>query len=262
MIILRCVSKFMRKSAGISWAKVSIMLLGTIFVASGMVGCQQAGSASDVIPIKASNSLLNTAITTIKAMDVEIARMDSDLTAVETRLAKVEQVAKPALQWIEYMKTKAQQEQWNARILEVTSGMDKMKNDQYQVVKLQFIVDFLTAGMRYSSVIQIDELATGKVTPYEELRDSLKRQVTELTYQRETKAKARNLAQSTALGLKDQYKQWKATKIDSATYRVSGNGLGMSQGPTVGMWTYNTDLGKLTPLDEAASALQKVLLGQ
>jgi hypothetical protein len=256
-------SKSIKKSAGMAWAMVTIMLLGTIFVAGGMVGCEQEGLSGDVIVAKATNNLATTAVSTIKAMDAEIAAMDSELNAVETKLLKVEQVAKPALGWIEYMKGKAKQEQWNARILEVTSDLAKFKNDQYQVVKLQFIVEFLTAGWRYSGVIHIDELAMGKVTPYEELRDNLKKQVDDMTYQRETKAKARNLAYSTALGMKDMYQQWKATKIDSVTYRITGVGLGMTQGKTaMGTWNYNTETDKLTPVDEAADNLQEVLLGK
>ncbi len=237
------------------------LLAGVLVLLSTFAGCQTA-SPELLIQGKAASKLTAMAADAINAWDREIAAVDADLTRAEIKLGKLNQVAAPALKWVDLMKAKGQQEQWNARILEVTADLNKLKNDQFRVAKLQLNVELLSAGLRYTSVIQIDELATGQVTAYEELRDNLQRQVTALSEKRGALAKARNTARSTAMNVFAQYKNWKVQKVSSITYNVSGQGLGMETALTTGRWEYNSDKDQLTSLDNAAVTLRKVLTGK
>jgi hypothetical protein len=224
-------------------------------------GCR-SGSAELLIQGKVATKLGSMAKDAITGWDREITRIDGELTQAETKLGKLNQVVDPALKWVDLMKLKAQQEQWNGRVLEVTSDLNKLKNDQFKVAKLQFLVEMLSAGMRYSSIIQIDDLVTGQITPYEELRNTLQTQVNTLAQQREAKAKVRNTSRSTAMSVFELYKNWKVQKVNSITYNVSGQGLGMETALTMGSWTYSTDSEQLDPSDAAATNLRKVLIGK
>jgi len=241
--------------------KFLALLAGVLVLLSTFAGCQSR-SPELLIQGKVATRLTAMAADAINAWDKEIAAIDAELTKAEIKLGKVNQVAAPALKWVDLMKAKGQQEQWNSRILEVTSDLNKLKNDQFKVAKLQLNVELLSAGLRYTPVIQIDELATGQITEYEELRNTLQRQVTTLTQQREAIAKARNTARSTAMNVFAQYKNWKVQRVNSITYAVSGQGLGMETALTTGRWEYSTDADQLTALDNAAIALRKVLTGK
>jgi hypothetical protein len=231
-------------------------------VIGSLTGCQSSGEIEASIKSKVAKNLTDMTAAAVTDWNREIGRLDTELAAAQQKLIKVEQVAEPALKWVGQMKADAQMYLWNARILEVTDELNTMKNDQYKVAKLQFTAEMLSAGMRYSSVIMIDDLISGKTTVYEELRDTLKSQVVTLSQQKEAKSKIRDMAQSTVANLPGQAVNWKVQKINSITYTISGPGLGMETGPAVGLWTYSTDTDKLTPTDTAAFALQKVLTGK
>ena len=241
--------------------KFFALLAGALVLLSAFAGCQ-SGTPELLIQGKVATKLTALAADAINAWDSEIAAVDADLARAEVKLDKLKQVAAPALKWVDLMKVKGQQEQWNSRILEVTSDLNKLKNDQFRVAKLQLNVELLSAGLRYTSIIQIDDLATGQVTAYEELLDNLQRQVTALSEKREALARTRNTARSTATNLFAQYKNWKVQKVSSITYNVSGQGLGMETALATGRWEYNTDTDQLSALDNAAIALRKMLTGK
>jgi hypothetical protein len=242
-------------------AVVSTVLVAVLILAVILGGCQ-SGSAALLIQGKVAQKLGTMAKDAINGWDREIARIDGELMQAKTKLGKLNQLAGPALKWVDYIKAQAQQEQWNGRIVAVTSDLNKFKNDQFSVAKLELKVEMLTAGMRYTSTIHIDDLKTGQVTPCEELLNTLQNQVTTLTQQREARAKTRNTARSTAITVFDLYPKWKVQKVNSITYNVSGQGLGMETAITMGTWTYSTDTEQLDPSGAAATNLRKVLTGK
>jgi hypothetical protein len=172
----------------------AVLLIAALLL--GVAGCQ-SGSGELLIKGKVAEKLGSMAKDAITGWDREIVRIDGELTQAKTKLGKVNQVANRALKWVDYVKAKAQQEQWNGRVLEVTSDLNQFKNDRFSVAKLQFKVEMLTAGMRYTSTILIDDLtAAGTLTPYEELLNTLQNQVNTLSQQREARVKTRNTARS------------------------------------------------------------------
>jgi hypothetical protein len=238
----------------------AVLLIAALLL--GVAGCQ-SGSGELLIKGKVAEKLGSMAKDAITGWDREIVRIDGELTQVKTKLGKFNQVAKRALKWVDYVKAKAQQEQWNGRVLEVTSDLNQFKNDRFSVAKLQFKVEMLTAGMRYTSTILIDDLtAAGTLTPYEELLNTLQNQVNTLSQQREARVKTRNTARSAAISVFDLYPKWKVQKVNSITYNVSGQGLGMETALTMGTWTYSTDTEQLDPSDAAATNLRKILTGK
>lgn len=257
-------SGVLRKSMRISWRLLAVIVIGTILAAGGMTSCRPAPSLDEVIAPKAVQSLGNMAVAAGKGWGQEVKKIDAELTDVLDRLASVKQVGKPALEWVQMMKDRAVRENWTTRIMEVMGDLSKLKNERYQVVKLQFVSEMLSSGIGYSRVIQVNDLASGQTTEYDELVGSLNRKIADLTYRRETLVKAMNTAHSTLESMAKQLEQqdWKVSKVNATTYTVRGQGLGMEQkGLTVGQWTYSSDSEKMVPNDQAAMTLQKVLTG-
>lgn len=253
----------LRKGMRISWRVLAVIIISTILLLAGTSGCQPAPSLDEVIAPKAAESLGNMTLAAANAWKQEINQIDAELKDVLDRLASVEQVGDPALKWVQMMKERAVRENWTTRILEVMGDLSKLKNDRYQVVKLQFFSEMLSAGIGYSRIILIADLATGQTTEYDDLVNSLKKKIADLTYQREALVKTRTVARSTMLSSLKQAQGWKVSKVNATTYTVQGQGLGLEQqGLTVGQWTYSSDSEKMVPNDQAAIALQKVLTGK
>lgn len=254
-----------KRKASRRWGMLVIILMGMVVMLAIMTSCRPAPSLDEVITSKAVQSLGNMAVAAGKDWVQEVKTIDAELTDVLDRLASVKQVGKPALEWVQMMKDRAVRENWTTRIMEVMGDLSKLKNERYQVVKLQFISEMLSSGISYSSVIQVNDLASGQTTEYDELVGNLNRKIADLTYRRETLVKAMNTAHSTLESMAKQLEQqgWKVSKVNATTYTVRGQGLGMEQqqGLTVGQWTYSSDSEKMVPNDQAAMTLQKVLTG-
>jgi hypothetical protein len=237
------------------------VLLAALILAGILSSCI-SGPGEPQVQDKVAEKLVLMTRDAITGWDKEITRIDGELTQAEIKLGKLNQVLKPALQWVDLMKAQAQKEQWTGDTVEVIDDLDQLINDQFKVAKLQFMVEMISAGIRYSSNIQIVNLTTSQVTPYEELRNALQTQVNALAEQRQAKVNTRNSAQSTALSIFKQYQGWNVQKVNSNTYNVSGQGLGMATALTMGTWTYHTDTGQFDPADAAATNLRKVLTGK
>jgi serine/threonine protein kinase len=238
---------------------VLVLIIGALFFT--IIPGSQSASGTLLIQGKVAEKLTSMTRDAISSWDKEIIRIDGELTQAEIKLGKLKQVAEPALKWVDLMKTKAIQEQWNGRVLEVTSDLNQIKNDQFRIAKLQFLVEMLTAGMRYSSIIQIDDLISGQIRPYEELLNILQTQVTTLSQKREARARTRNTARSTAVAVFDTYPNWNEQKVNDVTYNLTGQGLGLETAITMGTWTYSTDSEELKPVGAAATNLRRVLTG-
>ncbi len=246
--------------------KLFIALVTIIILSAGtlpLAGCQTVPSWEGDIRANAANKLADTTVASLAEWDKEINRIDGMLDAVETRLQKLEQVAEPVLKWVELQKANAIKEQCSPQLLEITNGLNEVKNDQFKVVKVQLFIEMCSTGMKYTPVILIGDITTSETSPYEKLRDEYQDNISVLLQQREAIVNVRNTARTTGLSVVEQNQNWKAKKINSTTFIISGPGLGMNQSLTEGSWTYYLGASnQLVPADTAAQSLKRVLTGK
>lgn len=236
-----------------------IMLVASII---SLAGCQAAPEDSGDIRADVSSQLADMTLASVLQWDKEIKQLDSRLDVAEVKLQKLNQVATPAKKWIETQQAKAQKEQWTPQVVNVTSGLDEAKNDQFRLEKLQFWVEMMSDGTKYTGVMRITELATGKTSSYEQFSDDFQGDISRLLQEREALVTARNLARSAGLSVMDQYKSWKLVKIQNGVYTISGEDLKLDKGLAAGTWMYYLKENQLSPTDDAAAKLQKVLTGK
>jgi hypothetical protein len=200
--------------------------------------------------------------TASKGMDVKIQSNLMGYKDALLKLNKLEQVGNAALSWIDYMQKRADKELWSPIIAEVTSDLFKYKNDRYEVIKLQFVVE-RSSVRKYSSIIKVFEVYTNKQYLYDDIHSDLKKQVDDLNKTLTDQINAYKLSAATTNKVLGQYSTWKVSKINSSSYKVSGPALGWS-GTTLapGVWTYNIDNQAVTPADAGSTALDKVIKGQ
>jgi len=199
----------------------------------------------------------------LEGFNSRVARLDTELAEAQTKLSKLEEVAKPALEWIEHNKAKAIAEHWGgSRVIQVSKDLKLLQNDHYRIAKLELKTSLISAGQKFESTILIDELKTAKVTPYEELRDTLQKQIDSLKKQRQVILNSWDIVKAVGTDAVEKSANWKIAKVDDVTYQVSGEGLGWKDGLIYGEWLYNTSSGESTPSGAAAQALQKLLSGQ
>lgn len=235
-----------------------VLLLASIFSLS-------AGCTDNKAIVTAAESfaggISDMTVFTLTVLNSEVKKIDNDMAALQTKLNKLEQVGKAAQQWIDYTKAKGEKEIWGGvTSVEVIEDLVKFKNDQYQVVKLQLIATRQSAGLNFQAVINVFDQKTGVESKYEELRDTLKKQIDGFKALRDTKAKRWNLIKSTSLGVFKDVATWRISKLDKVTYQFVGQGLGWdSNALTRGEWNYYTDTKKMAPVDAAAQALESLL---
>jgi len=245
-----------------------VFTLLTIFItgiiAFPLAGCQSAPAWEGDLRLKVANEIADMTVASMAEWDNEISRIDGMLDAEEIKLQKLEQVAEPIIKWADMQTADAIKYQWTPRQVEITSGLDEVKNDQFEAKEVQFRVEMLATGdMKYSSIILIKDISTGKTKKYEQLRDEIRSGISALLQQRDIIVKVRNTARMTGLSVVDQYQQWNAQKINKVTYNISGPGLGMNDGLTDGTWTYYLgETNKLVPVDAAAQGLKRALTGR
>jgi hypothetical protein len=250
----------LRSKLLLTLATVAMLALVTLPLA----GCQVAPAWEGDLRVKVANEIADTTVASMAEWDKEVKRIENMLDPVEIKLQKLEQVAEPILKWIDIQKADAIKYQWTPRLVEITDGLNEVKNDQFEPTKVQFIVEMLPTGaMRYSSIILIKDISTGKTSSYEQLHDEFQEDISILLQQREGVVQVRNAARSTGLSVVDQYKNWKVQQVNKVTYNISGPGLGMNSGLTDGTWTYYLgEVNKIVPADAAAKALKRVLTGK
>ena len=234
-----------------------------IFILSVMPACANETASEDISGAFA-NKLAAISKSTLDSVNSQVAQLDSQLNEVETKLGKLDHVAQPALEWIELTKAKAESENWGGdRIVRVGKELNQMQNDQYQVVKLEMRTTMTSGGRKSEGTIEIQDLITGQTTPYEELYDSLQKQVNTLKAQRQSLLQNWDLVKATGSSVIEQAPNWTVKKIDKISYQIAGEALGWwSNELTRGEWVYNTESGKPTPSGSAADALYKLLSGK
>jgi hypothetical protein len=130
------------------------------------------------------------------------------------------------------------------------------------VVKLEFTVE-KSSSRKYTNIINVLDLMTGKQTLYDDLRNELKATADNLKQLVQQRLKALELSYTTASTVMNQYQTWKETKVDSVSYTISGPALGYSGTKLApGMWTYNSTANTITPNDTGSSNLEKIIMGR
>jgi len=239
-----------------------IVALLLILLLSVLPGCITVGPSEDTSGAFA-NTLAAMTKSTLESFNSQVTQLDAQLTEAQTKLGKLEAVAKPALEWIEITKAKAISEHWGGtRVVQVSKDLNLLQNDQYRIAKLELHTALVNEGQKFESTILIDDLKTAAVTPYEELRDSFQKQIDSLKQKRQTILNDLDIVKAAGTGAVEWSANWKIAKVDDVTYHISGEGLGWSNGLIYGEWLYSTGSGTATPSGSAAQALQKVLTGQ
>jgi hypothetical protein len=211
------------------------------------------------IQLDAGLALVDATVVALTQVDLEADSIAKELRTNQINLLKLEQVGIPSEKWIADMTAQANKENWNPLRLNVTKDLKLLKNDTWEVVKLQFSVDAAVPQKKYSSVITIYETATAKEYKYIDLHSDFLTKVESLKQLLKSRNDGIILAVNTIRDVLPWYPTWKAAKLDGATYQVRGQGLGLAVGQTVGEWRYTPGTKNIVPADDPAMALSKVL---
>lgn len=201
---------------------------------------------------------------TVDRVNAELQTIDQNLYATDEKLLKLEQVMVPALEWIEKQKVELLNEHkygsWHSRV--TRESLDKFKNDQYAVTALEVSVRGIgTPNQKFDTVIKVMDLETNMLSDGETIESELKWRKSTLEQHRQDRLEDGDLSASTLLSVIEHLGDWQIHKISSATYSVSGPGLGMAGELTTGNWTYYRTTKKIVPADTQSLALQNILSG-
>ena len=228
---------------------ISIVMLLVL----AMIVCPSTGCTSRDVAIGSGNSLIQMTNEGIAYIDSEIVGTDQQLTAVGQKLLKLEQVLTPAMKWLEYQKTVSKPGYWKINV--TSEGLDRFKNDQYQVTTLEF----LSLQGQFSSAIKVTDLTTGTTYDWKTLQDDLTLLKDNFEQRRKAKIEARNLSISTIKNVLKYFNEWKIQQLDDITYAISGIGLGWAEKLTTGSWTYYKVNGQLVPRGMEGDNLKAIL---
>jgi len=209
--------------------------------------------------------LVQTSAGAMDKVDSELESIDQNLYKTEEKLLKLEQVIVPALEWIESQKVKLLDEfeygSWRRRV--TPEGLAEFKNDQYEVTALELSVHGIgTPDQEFHATLRFTDLATKTTSDWETVESELKCRKSTLEQRRQTKLEDGHLAASTLLSVIGHLEDWEVREINSATYSISGPGLGIAGELTAGKWIYYRGSKKITPADTQSVALQQVLSGE
>jgi hypothetical protein len=235
------------------WQKV-IAVLAFILIGTMYTGC----ALGDTM-IGAGTALVKIFNEGIARVDSEISQIDKQNYDVQVKLGKLDQVLKPAQDWVEYEKTAPPQTgSWRIRV--TPEELDKLKNDLYKVTTLEFmVVNAGGTGEQFSSTIKITDLNTGTIYDPEELRDELNTQKASFDQKRKEMLSARESSKSTIHNVLKFGERWKVQKINDTAYQISGIGLGWDTKLASGTWTYYVDKDQMIPADKPAESLKGIL---
>lgn len=201
----------------------------------------------------------------INDIDPEIDRTEQDLFVVGEKLLLLDNVVEPCLDWIEIQKKDVVQEQkrtsWQYTLDQ--DELDRLKNDQYRVTKLE--LEVLHVGMpeeEYHQTIEVaDVSASGaKGRDWMDIKTELKKQQATLEEKRDVQLEKRNEAISTIKELAGYWVASDVEKINSTTFVVSGEGLGWSDGFSEGKWTFYRDRNDIIPANNNSEALMTLVV--
>ncbi|MCJ7654749.1 MAG: hypothetical protein MUO97_05520 [Dehalococcoidia bacterium] len=218
-------------------------------------------SHKDIIRSEAVGVLTLLNVKGITKVDDDIAKIDQRLYDTEEKIAKLEQVLAPALKWVEYQKTLNYEGRygWNKHVTQ--EGLDKLKNDQYQIVTLESVatLDSSGTGWKFSSNIRVKDLKTLETYNPDVINNELKQLKDNLNQRMQEKLDTRALSLATLKSVLGSAKDWEIQKINDNTYRLSGPGLGWAEKLTTGQWIYQRDKKEMAPASESSIALEDIL---
>ena len=197
----------------------------------------------------------------LEQINAEIADIDQQLYETEERILKLAQVVTPAQEWVELQEDKAKDRGYTWVAHMTAEGLDKLKNDTYQVTTLR---GQGTSSGEFNAEIKVTDLTavTQAGRDWKDIDDELIFLKSALEKRKQEKVVSRDLAVSTLQSVISYQQNWEIKKINSTTYNFSGPRLGWEGDLTNGKWTYLTDTGEARPIDDWGSALKKVLLGK
>lgn len=238
--------------------RIVYLLLVGIILLSFLIHCTPVSD----IRLEVMNTFIAMHKTGIANIDSELDKIDEQRYSTEVNLLKLEQVVSPALQWLEFQKTRDfRAGDW--RVSVTPEGLAQLKNDQYGVTKIEFYISQAgSPAADISSTLKVTDLSTGMIYNWEEIKNTLESTKSSLEQQWQEKLKYRELSTSTLNNVMENWRNWKVKRINQSVYEITGTGLGWADKLVVGAWTYYLDKKELIPADEPSRALQRVLLAE
>ena len=201
----------------------------------------------------------------VAELDRELEEIDSGLYAVDEDMLKLDQVVTPCLEWIEIQREDSLQQQkrssWHYAVDE--EGLDTLKNDRYQVVKLEYSIhDVGLPEQEETQVIEVVDLnsASLKERPWEDIKADLNLKKQKLEQEWDEQLGKREMALSTIEEIAPYWVECDVKKVNSTTFILSGEGMGWSDGFTDGRWTYYRDRNEIVPSDGSSETLNEILV--
>lgn len=217
------------------------------------------GCADDSGPV--INLFLDNIVTrTDDAVANSVSRLQSVEQQIDTiRIQRnaLEQVATPAREWLAVQEDKARKYDWSRMTLMVIEDLPQLRNDKYEVAKLGFAMELMSY---YETVIDIKDLSTGIIEPYDKVRAAIDEAEYTLVQEGNLLALSAQRASGAISKIIDRYGEIEATKINSNSYKIVGPlGLDSSDNLVLSQWVYDLDLQKAEPAHQQATQLQRIL---
>ncbi len=236
-----------------------------ILVAIGVVALLSSNGMHDAIVDESATCLIDMHVRAIVALDSKLDEIDGELNATEEKLVKLNHVVTPCLEWIEIHRADAMQEQkrtsWQYTLDQ--EELDRLKNDRYQVTKLELKV--LNVGLPEQEINQIIEVVDlsvdgSKGRDWMEIKTELETQQDKLETAWDIQIEKSEEAIATMDELIEYWVTCEVKKINSATFTLSGKGMGWSDRFTDGKWTYYRDRNELVPANSYSETLMTVVI--
>jgi hypothetical protein len=236
--------------------KTAVFLFCLLFC---IIGLTFSGCADDTGPV--INLFLDDLVTrTDNAVTDSISRLNSieqEMDAIRIQRNALEQVAAPAREWLALQQDQAEKYDWSRKVFLVIEDLPKLRNDRYEVARLGFSMELMDV---YEMVIDIKDLSTGVIKPYDKVRAAIDEAEYTLVQEGSLITSSIQKASSAISKVMDRYGEIQATKINTTSYKLVGPlGLDDNNNLVQSQWTYNLDLQKAEPGHQQATQLQRIL---
>ena len=236
--------------------KVIYIVFTFIMLLSITTGCQ----SGNLIKEEIAYSFIEMNSDAIDQINLDIQEINQELYTTEEKILKLDQVVTMALEWEAYQKNRAKDEDYAFSWVNAVNpeGLDKLKNDKYQVTMLR---GKGTSSGEFTATIRVTDLTLViKIERnWQDIDNELKTHKALLEQQKQDKLANAELALSTLKSMVQSSETWEIDTVDATTCNVKGNGLGWEGKLTTGIWTYYRNTGELRPSYINSEALRKVL---
>jgi len=240
--------------------KVISGLFTAFIIIASSISCA-GGTANRNIIWEVFPQLEQMATAGIAEIDGDLEKIYQDLYDIDEKLLYLEQIMKPAQEWVEHQKS-IEREPGDWLISVDKEDLKQFKNDHFKITKLDFtIINSRTENQQVSSEIKVQDLETGSTGTGKAIQSELVDKQKALERNAEKKLENRKLLASTmetliAVGGNN----WEIDKIDKSSYLIKADNLGWADKLTAGTWKYNIETKTLEPADVSSAALKKLLL--